>query len=329
MNSHSPHPLFTRISQVGFIRNWPEWRTLWCEARHVEMLHGLLHVGFQVAVNGRDEYFHRAALYLEVADGYSCIEFGDYYRPSGTGIDIHTPLGQGWPVNAFRAVATRAFIALCQNVFKFEKGIGEERIPGVSYNPEWAKYACEPGTLRRLLWFFRPGEHGCSKQGLENVDGYFDGMSGKHNIEIARRFAFDLARFILCCEGKNEDPDTRQVTRAMLDQHKPAAITLLHSLGRLDILLRPDYQALIDDACLRRLEDLAMAAQIGIESYRPVKTVEEAVAAGSPAARVLLILRTTRQEWKRLDEIRQAERELAEAKHEAAQAAERIRALQK
>lgn len=279
---------------------WGKWKELWEKEQPDFFRHSLLHFGFQTLANGDEERAERIGLYLEVAD--FCTENGQYPWKKGweeehpTCSVLETRESRG-PSKVKLALAQKAFAGLSQNFFK---NTAEER-----HCPSWFQTLTIPGVMEKVLWFFRLNKD----QWFVNLKHDWDreNMHGK----IAREFLFDVCRVILRTANWYHNSG-----RGVLSDHdffpsfRPKTIGALYGLGKIDYLFK--VPGLIDDECMKVLEELAMKSaerDIKIEDpdtggrncHRPTSIKEACLV--SPAARVFFTLKTMKKEIKRLQEL--------------------------
>jgi hypothetical protein len=176
---------------------------------------------------------------------------------------------------------------LCLNVFKDRRKDNGER-------STWIDEIIDFETLKKILWFFRLGGDNL-RSSLEDV-----------YTEIVRSFALTMCKFIFEFRyfGNYAGEEDKKI-QAMFRSVRPQVIEILYQLGRLDLLLSNDWKYDdLDFPSLLTLKELAMGYKVELRdchpSHRLPETLEEAVAGGSQAARVLHTLLTIGKERKRL-----------------------------
>jgi hypothetical protein len=316
MGSSTEHPLMQR--EWTYIRDYGEWCALVDKAEYVEQLYGLLHIGFKVSAS-YDEARERIIRYLEYADGHLGVdtfqtpEERQRARYSGP---HSTPLGIGWPSGTLHVVAQKAFKILCRDFFGNPER-KDYQIPGVNYRPSWDQEILYRPVLEKVLWFLRLDESPIRTRRLRNLKGYsdYEREVGKHYLKVGENFAYDLAQYIF-----RRSDECSDAYRELLNEFKPAAVDILYSLGKLDILLHDDYPSRMDQRCLLRMQELAMREQIYTGGdLRAVESLGEACLAESQAAKILLLLGIMRQTQERLDHIQELQQQCNDARHQLEQ----------
>lgn len=302
----SVHPLVAK-EDLTYFRRWEEWKKLWDEEKRVELLHSLLHFGFNVETTG-DQHLERICLYLEVADGH-CRPWGRLEKDGEEGLSVETALGRfSRPRDLRGAIAKKAFQILCQNLF---------RDTDDSYDdcPRWYQPLTTPRVLPKLLWFFRLDER--QNRLLNLIPSEAD--SDNHT-RVAYNFLLDFCSFTW--EPRRHEHPTnppRDESFNRLKAVRPQLIAILCALGRLDLLLRKGWE--FDEADLLKLRKLAMSEELWLPvfpsmGHRLPQTLEESVFGGSQAARVLLLLENNRREEERLAKMMELERQRRAAERE-------------
>lgn len=297
------HPLENK--KINYLSGWPQWKEKWDKETQVEILHSLLHFGFEVDLEGSEEFIDRICLYFDIADRR--FDFSLHGTPNDTyhylkrfDRDIHD-------TDNFRQVlGQKAFQMLCQNVFKNTEKHDY-------YVPSWMRLATHPEIFPKILWFFCLDKDGR----LLNLRS-----SDEHNTEIAREFIQRFCVFAWECDEPPFDSsrDLSDETREIFQQAKPAIIEILFGLHELDILLENHRYQRIDKKCLKKIEDLALRFELWLPQVRrgdpltrKAKTIKEACLGHSQAAQVLLSLQTMQEEQSRLDLLSEAEEQRREA----------------
>ena len=295
----SIHPVLKK--SISFIKDWNAWMELWEETQLAEFLHSLLFFGFKVEAS-RAEVVARLCFYLEVADehtnGHSFEKEGDWKYAGVTtfGKDV------GSLPRLRQVIASKAFQVLCQDFFRSQH---DERDGNA---PSWAWVVTEPLALEKIFWFFR-----LEGRAIENLPYAFE--ADNHG-KLASRFLIELSQFAWECENYNKW-FRHEVTREMIEalrQARPQILAILCGIGQIDLVLERNYD--LDERCLQKLEELALANEVSLpDGYRRPETLAVACLAGSQAARVLMVLRSNKEESARFEEIRklkQARREAEE-----------------
>lgn len=299
------HPLLEK--EISFIRDWQEWKELWKATKQADLLHSLLHFGFNVYIDSDEAASERVCLYLDIADR----NFRSFRRDDDRDIYPYSAFGrEAGTIEALRKILSqKAFQSLCQNFFKNTSS--EDRLPS------WVRIATQPQVLEKLFWFFRLDE-----------DGYIFNFRNPddHNKVIVKEFARHLCKFAWDCEkinrwyGRYGREAINEETKETLRKARPSMITLLSGLEELDVLYNPEYE--LDEKCMEQLKNIVMACERWLPSAtswggekRKPRTIEEACFGNSQAARVLLILQVKQTEQKRFDAIREAEARFREAEN--------------
>lgn len=315
------------------IRNWCEWLELWEEAKTFQEMLGLLHVGFDVslvqAVYNEEKFdqIDRIRFYLAVADGYadSCRFRSEEDRGSIStiGYDANGFGIKKSPSEVCQLVARKAFDVLCQNFFKMElRGGGKG---GDLFGAGWENIVASERLFPLITSFFR-------------LEGYRSGLvrnlprwSLKRHEEIVLGFLLNLARFLWGREKQEADrcyyygdgpiaeerrPCSAEI-QARINEAKPWMIEVLNFLGNLEIL--EEWMLELDEACLDTVQKIAMRSELSRGSFpvkddRLVGSLDEACLVGSKAAWFLKRRELKLKELQRLEEIREAEKVIGDAK---------------
>lgn len=305
--THPVHSL--RQSDITYIRNWDEWKKQWQLANLVELRLGLLHLGFGISLedipgqpreNGActKRGVDRICLYLDLADGHlermRFIKSHENLQPDPR---IRSAVGRTDAASLRQEISKKAFGVLCTDIFlRFDAN----PFPTSKSSPlgHWS----DPAALRKFLWFFRP----TGTSTLYNVENIGNGKNIR--AEAATSFALWLCRFLLGIDEKRHFPELqKELGEQLFSEFRPKAIEILATLNKLDILIQGNFQP--DLQSLLTLKKLAMDTLFPNDSAsaRETRTLEEAVASGSPAARVLLVLMASERALKKLKKLQNSE----------------------
>jgi len=289
------HPLLEK--KVDCIVNWTEWKQLWGAESRADILHSLLHVGFEVSAGSDENAIDRILLYLEIANG--CFDYHTFEESGGPdhGRPFYSNLVRfGKKIEGSqglrRMLSQKAFQVLCQRLFKntFEE---QHRVPS------WVWYISAPQIFSKLLWFFRLDRDGR----IFNLGGLIGPRDiSVNNGEIAKQFVQEFCLFAWDCEKEIFYDQLSDETKNMFRQSRPSMIEILSGLGKLDLLFRDERYRTIDEECEKKLEYLALAFDFYLPSpkdgkfHRKPETLEEACYARSQAAQVLILLRVMRKQ---------------------------------
>jgi len=281
------HPLMAK--EIRWISDWSKWKKYWEKESQAEILHSLLHFGFDVDARNTEEAIERICLYLDIADGCFCLDtFYVNFREDHSG-----PRWVDHSKGVRRALSEKAFQTLCQKFFK------DSRREGYSDVPSWVPYAAVSEIFSKLLRFFRVDKRG----NISNLRG--EG----HNVEIARTFAAEFCFLAWKCD--DYPPYYQALSDEVAEtfrQAKPQMLEIMWGLGKLDFLLKSERYRTLDEKCEQKLEELALSLDgnfpDGGRFFRKPKTVDEACYANSQAARVLILLRIMRDQESHFGELR-------------------------
>lgn len=331
------HPLFAR--EIRSIRTWQEWCERWEKAETVEEMLGLLHAGFETEVTEKRASYPRVVFYLGIADGWS-----DYSLLKTPAKESHENrytlekyLEERTATSKRRqAVARKAFDMLCLHFFK---GYKEPLLSNCrdDYREWQLRHDVAEKLLRDLQNFFRIEKSLYSdKIIVRNCPRH---ETQPHNAEHAVEFLKNLAIFVLdwedlgytqyCKEDERKELDARiDAMNAQMNAAKPWAVEVLSYLGALEDLLvvrngfdsdKQRKRALaLPKSCLGNLTEIALRARMnnGVAGTRQVKTLEEALYAGSTAARLVTEIEIVRAQHDRLKKILDAEHKKAAAERD-------------
>lgn len=273
--------------------------------------------------------------YLDFADGH-CSDDSDMELPEDSQNGIEGKYFDGYdgmnkvfikPSKIRQRIAQKAIKELVDHFFK-------EHLPGESERlvEDWAVGIVKDGLLTDLQYFFRV-EKKYENWRITNLN--YGWRVPSTNGKILIPFLLNLAKFLWEWEGEFIDSwwkEEEQIAckkriddfQDKLDQAKPWMIEVLANLGRLDILNK--YLLKLDEESLNKLKEIALRTKLdrhkhSVDKDRLVKSIEEALYAGSTAAALLFkhdnsvkvdeILRKVQEEETK---IREAERKLAELK---------------
>lgn len=296
------NPLMTL--ETYYIPDWKKWKELWHRPICSEFRHSLLHFGFDIEAY-QEEEVERLCLYFDIADGHRSVGWGwDLPKEIDRRYDMNLRTVFGREVDGFgkirRIIAEKAFHILCQRFFKNTSK--EEDIPS------WAYLVANPVVLQKIIWFFRLD--GKSIVNLPHLSG-----NDKHFAEIAEKFIYDICVMSWECEGFYSSGDWRSLKEDSLEtfrKFRPNMVDLLYGIEKLDVLIKLDKRFKVDEACMKRLEELAMSEDLYLpsedswgNSFKKPRDLEEACCGGSQAARVLLILKSNQKVRGRLNKLQE------------------------
>jgi hypothetical protein len=301
------HPLLDVRAGQGTL-TWSEWRKLWEEAKYFEQYLSLLHSGFEVTMSASENVAadgaDRICLYLELADGYWNSR---NFRIPDEGISLERERAK---------LAVKAFSVIAQHFFKRGR---------YGFSSTWFDSETQDRVLEKLIWFFRLDE----RDKVPNLgNDRFSDLGDRSELpEIPLRWAKHFA-VELCKLGWQQEiwETVSRETQEHIATYRPQLIELLLGTGNLDRLYREPQLFRLDEACWKKLEELAMRecwcpipGRHDVERRRP-HGIEESVANGSEAARVLVILRIMDAEAHRFEELTEALEEAHRAEVRLAQA---------
>lgn len=286
-------------NELGLIRGWSEWKELWKQAEHLELLQGLLHFGFKVETSNEEERRERLLFYFDIADGHASADLLCALR------DDCTP-------GARRAVLQKAFTVLCQECFRPNKD-RYDRFNIFDAFPWLRTMVSDRVILEKLLWFLRIESDGWHHRLYNLQQPYTCPQAVVSSVGVARTFALTLARLILASDWSGE-----------LQDHRIAAVDILCGLGEPGRLIDREWSSssdLVGEDILKRLEELAPQCHISTpDECREAATIEEAALGGSKVAHTFLLLKVRNAEYERL-------RHISELKHQQQCAAEELKRL--
>ncbi|TSC72432.1 MAG: hypothetical protein G01um101438_516 [Parcubacteria group bacterium Gr01-1014_38] len=308
-----PHPLLTR--ELRLIRTWKEWKKLWDEEVHPERLLGLLHFGFNVTEFDAGEWPERVLLYLSIADGHAW----EISKPGTQKYEISwSTFGKPTTWSKVRQlIAQKAFKELCQHLFKYTRSHHDEE-------PSWlqplTQNSCQ--LLDAVLAFFLL--HDTLEPQLRNLPR--DDKSHEYGLTVS--FLLSLCDFGWKLRTLREYGADIEVAEN-LRQRRPQFIRVLAGLKRLDLVTTKSME--LDEADCDMLRKIALGTELYLptepnwgEKHRLPKTLEEAVAGGSSAARLLLLHKIKLQEKARFAQLRK----LAATQEDASLQIERLKTSQ-
>jgi len=287
---------------------WSDWKELLGKEFPVELIHSLLHFGFEIDCSW-DEAIDRLCLYLKIADRHSDFFFFDDHGPGEFSFLPRRRFGQDISNYGHlrTALSQKAFQMLSQNFFK---NTAEKY-----YIPSWVELATEPQALSELIWFFRLSQGLFEERKTLNL--YHD---KGHNAEIAAEFAQEFSLLPWKCDELETFDRLSDKTKDMLRQAKPSMIEILLGLGKLDLLLREGRYERLDKECMSKLKDLALGFKLDLpdpnsilSASRKPETIKEACLGRSQAAQVFLLLQIMQEEGARLDKLSELKQQVREA----------------
>ena len=309
-----PHTLFSR--KIRPIRNWHEWLERWQEAQSIEEMLGLLHVGFSVRLErgeyGEPEYevTDRYLFYLGIADGWNDQYLLQHTEDDGEytyGVDDYGHRVYRSTAYLRQVLARKAFDMLAFNFFNRSLYYNDHQ-KFAGFWPQMVPSELFPA----IQHFFRaqPARFGRSIE-VPNLSGREKIADSEKN---AIHFISNLAVFIWEWEEPDHyyggDEEKRQEEgrerKARLNAAKPWMVEVLEYINRLDVL----WKYTLDDSCLKKLMEIALRAEVWEREqnkHRNVCSLEEAIYAGSVAAKFLHLFTIVRREYTRLEAIREAQ----------------------
>ncbi|KKW17031.1 MAG: hypothetical protein UY56_C0005G0056 [Parcubacteria group bacterium GW2011_GWA1_50_14] len=252
------HPLATR--RIVRIENWLEWKRHWLVAGSADELVGLLHVGFSKHPRTFEENVERICFYLDVADGWSGWQ-GMRQAMALSGAE-NPPSDEVDRVE----VSEKAFRVLAKE--GFGDGPGFPRHLLVSNIQLFSK----------ILWFF----------------GRSYNLPSSHAKEHFERSVNEfLVRFIKEIWGTGDEHPYFSMGHITQDaalrkrcfSARPDLVRIIAYLGKLRLLYSESI--LVDEASLEALAEIVRM----FLKKKQKHTLVEAVALGSQAAEVFLLLK--------------------------------------
>lgn len=295
---------------IGCIGTWEHWKELWDKTDELEILHSLLHFGFDIYTTD-EQYSEKMTFYLELADGYDdSIIFHSANDATRSGY-YETAFGRKMNNELKQLLSQKAFHVLCKNIFKDAREKQVLHTP----RPSWFYPVFQEAIFKKILWFFRTNKYGCISNAHSNE---------KHLKKTVEIFLYDLCKCVW-----SEDKYLCECT-AWLEPLYPELIAILHGIRRIDILLDRDVKKNITDnegytlkSVMNKLEKLALEFEKSYngEKRRPT-SLNEAYYGGSQAAKVYILLSIEDKERRRLEKIQELERQHKETER-------RLKELQK
>lgn len=289
------HPLTAK--NISCIGDWSHWKDIWKETSEVEILHSLLHFGFDVYTKS-EEFAEKVAFYLELADGYrASYNFNSSPDPKWQ-YDIETPFGRKKYPEVRQVLSHKAFQILCQKVFRDTRKSDYDL-------PSWLYIIFQKEIFEKIIWFFRLDEGGW----IENSR-----LNESHLSEITEKFLVDLCKFIWS-DNKNIERH-----REWLENMYPDFVEMLFGIRKLELLLDRECKFVTDEdgfvykSIMDKLKELALKHECYFNGKRrkPIN-IHEAFYGGSQAAKIHILLSIKNAERKRLEEIQELENQKKEA----------------
>lgn len=288
------HPLVAK--NISCIGDWSRWKEIWRETSEVEILHSLLHFGFDVYTRS-EEFTEKVNFYLELADGYrASYNFNSSSDPKWQ-CDLETPFGRKKFPEVRQVLSQKAFQILSQKIFKDSSKDG-----GL---PSWMHMVIRKEVLEKIIWFFRPDKDGW----IENYPA-----DESHLFEIVEKFLVDLCKIVWS--------DSKYIERygEWLESMYPDLVEILYGIRKLDLLFDRECQFITNDdgfvlkSIMDKLEELALKYEFYFNNKRrrPIN-INEAYYGGSQAARIHILLSVKNAERKRLQKIWELETQKREA----------------
>jgi len=299
------HPL----ADIEYIYDWQAWKEIWRKSKTAEERIGLLHVGLGVRVHSREEQIERIIFYLDIADGHdniSAFGFGETNRSTYQPIETSFGSLSGDGYAALRQkVSQKALGVLALKFFKPYNEL-DQRVR--EFPPEW-RLITDPTLFEKLMWFFRAEE---GKNYLYNLSFWNYPGAKEATKEIFTNFIKRFIKFLLTFEHLEiyrRDSDLEIQKR--FKEAWPEIVNILYCTRETRIFLEQDYFHVLEDKrCEKRLQGIIMGREFsfpGKGKYRKPKTIEEAIFAGSDAARTLLLFRVMRGQKEKFKKIEEAE----------------------
>ncbi len=324
------HTLLTR--EIRPTRNWHEWLQLWQKAETAGQMISLLHEGFDVPLS-RFEHMDleykpedRLRFYFEIADGWADYDLlylqGDGNEKYFVGCDQNWNREYKSSAQMRQMVARKAFDMLCSKFFKEGTACeGEHRLKHRLSDDEFSNYFNRIvfGPMYPvILHFFRPEKakyshrNDIGPRNLRNTDSCGD------KEKIAVTFLNNLGQWLYSFrqtktphvfQRKREEIEAEQKEidkdQVLVDSGKPMILEFWNMHNMLNQLRNRLTE--LDETSLAKLREIALREkldtymrEIEIEKDRPVKTIEEAILAGSRAALLLKEREILLQEQNRL-----------------------------
>ena len=329
--SKNDSPLTREILPIA---NWHEWLKLWHEAKNLQVMEGLLHVGFSMVMGrmAHDEseygYEDRIMFYFFNADGW----FDNNLLKSSGQSDYEYLVGHDINGNSIsknqselrQQVAVKAFEVLCQNFFKIKI---DPRYTD-DLGRFWGELVFSEKLFPLIQKFFRVekeryGDHII----IRNLRPRPPREGWSHSEQLVVDFFVGIAGFIFKWREPGIDSWVKEPERsekkkiiaekcARMAEAKLWMIEILNRIRRLDVLRERMLE--LDKPCLAKLKEIAMRAKLNdtyhpIEKDRLVTSLEEACYAGSKVALFLLEHKVATDVQRRLLQLRKARMEKDEA----------------
>jgi len=281
---------------------WGEWKSRWDTETHMKILLGLLHCGFDMTVETWEQLLERVSLYFDVADGH-----------------LEGQFGEARGIHSERLLAKKAFSMLATKVFTTNESNEHKR-------PDWTFHLCQPGMLRKLVWFFRPDEpieEGCCK--LTNLwRNRFGGRD--HAIDTTVAFLGSLLEFSFR-ETWTTDPQELIDMRPQLIRIAACfgieGLRFLANYDRRGVFAEASPLRSLDESCIEALREVAFGKQQWLpivregtrftHGPRKPRSIEEAIWGGSFAAILLQSALTMQAETQRFAALEAGAKELQKA----------------
>lgn len=278
-----------------FFETAEEWLARWREAKIAWDYLGLLY-GLQCE-KGRMRAWTRNSQIVSIL-----LEIADCNREYSSYLEVKAD-GNQYECRNFgelrKYIADSAFKVLCLHYLEGPQG---------ACDPLWFWMVEDETLFQKVLWFLRP--KGPNMRYIDHHSAILE-KSVLHQLGIFRHFASYFAGlgWSIRCDSwyKNRKPENYTPVQRRLFAARPKFIEILNELGELDFLISEE----LDDASLAKLKELAFADERRFPSFesrfgevvRHPVTLEEAVAADSPAAQILLIKSVRTPEMARIREL--------------------------
>jgi hypothetical protein len=275
------------------IRDWTQWKELWDKADVAEVRHSLLHFGFAIEID-HGESRERIKTYLSIADGWNAHRhehFATADEQESWEFKNLSPSRRKDPWHLRAQMARKAFEVLCLQIFKkLEEKPGQEH---------WSNYLHDPVVLKELLAFFLlPSIMPWGGQ----PRNFPEESRVDHHSDVAFRFLNKLVEYYWL-----ERDDLPREVIGLYPEIRVTLIDILHHLGRPGFVWQRGNRNDLDDACLARMHEIALAQEHYVpqeDVHRRPKDIGEAAYFGSGEAEVLLLLKNFHRQKSRMDRIK-------------------------
>ncbi|MBX4211270.1 MAG: hypothetical protein KW806_00505 [Candidatus Yanofskybacteria bacterium] len=274
------HVLMTR--EFGVIKDWTEWKQRWDEADTAEVLLGLVYCGFHVPLTEGYDYEKREELkadricfYLEIADGHAGWDLMHEHERGEWNLG-----DEGTLPHRRQAIAARAFGHLAK--FFFTPKNSSDR----SNWWNWEDVLTNDRLFQKVLWFLRTRWDVHQFQWvLQNIQPF----PQREASAIAWTFAKRFMRLLWETNfyPLSLTPEKKEEAMQRLRGAQTAAMDILLVLGMFEEILLNKYRSPTSAVVVEKLTRLALQKW----PDRMYASLDEALLEGSPAARVLVLLK--------------------------------------